>query len=224
MRLGVVMGILYCVQFSRELEEADVGRIADMVLEQPLYDLTVEEQYAAVAAALDMDVWDQDLSWQPHDEPAVRDFLRRVLERLDAARPWREPPLRALGFDDWERYKRGTLLAHVRLYALSQDRLHARLRTVPGDPDGLRGVVLRLRSGDEVALMAPPLPDGHDAVLMAVAPHRPAAEVVEAFLTHTEYARERVTPAARRSWWGGGTARGARRPGPLPPGVRPDTG
>ncbi|MFF3941507.1 hypothetical protein [Streptomyces phaeofaciens] len=217
MHLGVVMGILYCVQFSRELGDAEVGRIAGMVLEQPLYDLTVEEQYAAVAAAVAADAWDQDLSWQPHAEPEVRDFLRRVLERLDAARPWREPPMRALGFDRWEQYKRGTLLAHVRLYSLSQDRLHARLRTVPGDPDGLRGVVLRLRSGDEVALVAPPLPDGHDAVLLAVAPHRPAAEVIEAFLTHTEYERERVSPAARRTWWRRGTGRSRA----LPPGVRP---
>ncbi|SMF74538.1 hypothetical protein [Streptomyces sp. Amel2xC10] len=195
MRLGVVTGILYCVQFSRELGDDEVGRIAGMVLERPLYDLTAEEQYTAVEAALAEDVWDQDLSWQPHGEPAVRDFLRRLLARLDTARPWREPPLRALGFDRWEEYRHGTLLARVRLHAPSQDRLHARLRTVPGDPDGLRGVVLRLRSGDEVALIAPPLPDGYEAHLRALPPHRPAAELLEAFLTHTECEPERVTPA-----------------------------
>ncbi|MFE9446344.1 hypothetical protein ACFYO2_47385 [Streptomyces sp. NPDC006602] len=198
MHLGVVVAILYCLQFSRELSDEEVERIARMILERPIYDLTVEEQYAGIEAALAAVAWEEDLSWQPHAEPSIRDFLRRLLERLDALRPWQEPPFRSLGFGRWEEYKRGVRLAHVRLYSPSQDQLHARLRTVPGDEDRLRGLVLRLRSGDEVALVAPPLPNGYDAVLMAVAPHRPAARVIEAFLTHTRYARERVSPAVQR--------------------------
>ncbi|MGP4051194.1 hypothetical protein [Streptomyces sp. 2A115] len=198
MHLGVVVGILYCLQFSRELSDEEVQRIADMVLERPIHDLTIEEQYAGIEASLAVVVWEEDLSWQPHDELSIRDFLRRLLERLDALRPWQEPPFRSLGFGRWEEYKRGTRLAHVRLYSPSQDPMHARLRTVPGDKDRLRGLVLRLRSADEVALVAPPLPNGYDAVLVAVPPHRPAAKVIEAFLTHTGYAQDRVSPAVRR--------------------------
>ncbi|MEU6142799.1 hypothetical protein ABZ848_20805 [Streptomyces sp. NPDC047081] len=213
MRLGVVVAVLYCTQFSRELGDAEVEHIAGMVLERPFYDLTVEEQYAGIEAVLAAGTWDEDLSWQPHDEPSIRDFLRRLLEHLDARRPWREPPMRALGFDRWEEYKHGVLLAHIRLFAPSQDRLHARLRTVPGDRDQLRGVVLRLGSGDEVAVVAPPLPDGYDAVLMALPPHRGAAQVIDAFVTHVAYERDRVSPPARVWPW--------RRGAPLPPGVRP---
>ncbi|NGO13989.1 hypothetical protein G5C60_41965 [Streptomyces sp. HC44] len=99
MHFGVVVAILYCVQFSRELGESEVERIARMMLEQPFYDLTTEEEYASITAALAEDSWDRDLSWQPHDESSVRDFLRRLLERLDELRPWREPPFRALGLD-----------------------------------------------------------------------------------------------------------------------------
>ena len=198
MYLGVVVAILYCLQFSRELSDEEVERISRMILERPIYDLTVEEQYAWIEAALAAVAWEEDLSWQPHDEPSIRDFLRRLLERLDTLHPWQEPPFRNLGFGRWEEYRRGARLAHVRLYSPSQDQLHARLRTVPGDEDRLRGLVLRLRSGDEVALVAPPLPNGYDAILMAVAPHRPAAKVIEAFLTHTGYACERVSPVARR--------------------------
>ncbi|MFG2023285.1 hypothetical protein [Streptomyces sp. NPDC048825] len=214
MHFGVVVAVLYCVQFSRELGESEVERIARMILEQPFYDLTTEEEYASIEAALVEDSWERDLSWQPHDEPSVRDFLRRLLEHLDALRPWQEPPFRALGLDRWEEYKRGTLLAHVRLDLPGRDPMHGRLRSVPGDEHELRALVLRLRSGDEVALVAPPLPGGYDAVLMAVRPHRPAATVIEAFLTHTAYPRERVSPAARR-WWEG------RSGGTLPPGVHP---
>ncbi|MER5689127.1 hypothetical protein [Streptomyces sp. NPDC002205] len=73
--------------------------------------------------------------------------------------------------------------------------------------------MLRLRSADEVALVAPPLPNGDDAVLMAVRPHRPALKVIETFPTHTGYPRERVSPAGRRRW-------GRRSSGTLPPGLR----
>ncbi|MCX5309579.1 hypothetical protein [Streptomyces sp. NBC_00154] len=54
--------------------------------------------------------------------------------------------------------------------------------------------MLRLQSGDEVALVAPSLPNGDDAVLMAVRPHPPALKVIEAFLTHTGYPRGGVCP------------------------------
>ncbi|MER8007897.1 hypothetical protein [Streptomyces sp. NPDC094149] len=211
MRLGVVTAVLYCVQFSRELDGGEVERIAAMVLERPFYDLTVEEQYADIEAALAAPVWEDDLSWQPHGEAAVRDFLRRLLQRLDALRPWLEPPYRSLALERWDEYRSGRLLAHVRLYPPPQDPLFSRLRPVPGDEHRLRAALLRLRSGDEVALVAPPLSGTGDAVLMALAPHRPAAQVIEAFVIHTGYERERVSPAVRR-WW--------RRP-VLPAGVRP---
>ncbi|MET7477278.1 hypothetical protein ABZT17_23335 [Streptomyces sp. NPDC005648] len=218
MRLGVVTGILYCLQFSRELNDGEVERIAGMVLERPFYDLTAEEQVAGIEAALTAPAWDEDLSWQPHEETAVRDFLRRLLERLDALRPWPQPPYRSLGLDRWEEYRRGVLLARVRLYAPPQDPLFSRLRSVPGDEHAPRAAVLRLRSGDEVALVAPPLSGEGDAVLMAVAPHRPAADVIEAFVAHTGYARERVTPAVRARWGRRGHG------GKLPAGVRPTPG
>ncbi|MEV1068024.1 hypothetical protein [Streptomyces sp. NPDC050263] len=195
MRLGVVVGILYCVQFSGELDDDEVARMTRMTFEQPLYGLTTEEQYEGIEAALAVDDWGDALAWQPHAEPAVRDFLRRILARLDAQRPWPEPPFRNLGHSRWREFRNGTLLAELRMYAAAQDPMHVRLRPVPGDEDRLRGVVLRLRSGDEVALVASPAPDGTDAVLMAVPPHRSAAEIVDAFVSCTGYERERVTPA-----------------------------
>ncbi|MGW2050487.1 hypothetical protein ACWCPF_35730 [Streptomyces sp. NPDC001858] len=194
MRLGVVVGILYCVQFSRELDDDEVARITRMVFERPIYGLTTEEQYEGIEAALAVDDWQDELSWQPHAEPAVRDFLRRLLERLDAQQPWPQAPFSNLGYSRWQEFRRGTPLARLRLYAPAQDPMHVRLRSVPGDEDRLRGVVLRLRSGDEVALVASPAPDGTEAVLTAVPPHRSAAEIVDAFVSCTGYERERLTP------------------------------
>ncbi|GAA2651639.1 hypothetical protein [Streptomyces vastus] len=136
MHFGVVVAVLYCVQFSRELGESEVERLARMILEQPFYDLTTEEEYASIEAALAEESWERDLSWQPHDEPSVRDFLRRLLEHLDALRPWQEPPFRSLGLDRWEEYKRGTLLAYVRLDLPGRDPMHAHQADVTGRRSG----------------------------------------------------------------------------------------
>lgn len=132
MHFGVVVAILYGLQFSRELSEQEAERIARMILEQQFSGLTTEEVYASVETALAEDSWERDLSWQPHDEPSVRDFLRRLLKRLDVLRPWQEPPFRALGLGRWEEFKRGTLLAHLRLDSPAKDTVHRRLRSVPG--------------------------------------------------------------------------------------------
>lgn len=204
----MVEAILYWVQFSRQLGDVEVERTCRMILERPIYNLTVEEQYAGIEAGLASEAWKRLVWDQPHEGPAVQDFLRRLLERLDELRPWQEPPFRALGTSRWAEFKHGTLLAHVRLRL--HDPMNGDLRTVPEDEHGLRGVVLRLRSGDDVALVAPPLPDASDAVLMAAPPHRAARKVTEAFVTHTGHPPEQVSLVVRR-WWGGHSG------GTLPP-------
>lgn len=85
---GVNNGVLYSVQFAQELNDAQVDRIARWLLGQPLWELTQQQEYDALAEALRSDAQLTKLIPEPHTENAYRDFLRRVLARLDQARPW----------------------------------------------------------------------------------------------------------------------------------------
>ncbi|MFF4504545.1 hypothetical protein [Streptomyces sp. NPDC001401] len=58
----MIVAILYCLQFSGELSDSEVERIAGMILERPFHDLAVEEQYAGIEAALAAEAWEDDLS------------------------------------------------------------------------------------------------------------------------------------------------------------------
>jgi hypothetical protein len=85
---GVNNGVLYSVQFARELDGAEVDRIAHWLLGQPLWAFTQQQKYDALADALRSDAQLTRLIPDRHTEEAYRDFLRRLLARLDEARPW----------------------------------------------------------------------------------------------------------------------------------------
>lgn len=96
----VSQGVLYGVQFDRHLDEKAVARIAQFFLEGPsgplfggsLGNLTPQEGYTALVEALGLSVKLTELLPLPvhHSEQQFRDFLQRLLERLDAMRPWPE--------------------------------------------------------------------------------------------------------------------------------------
>jgi hypothetical protein len=81
-------GVLYSVQFAQELDGAEVDRIARWLLGRPLWDLTQQQEYDALAQALRSDAQLTELIPDRHTEEAYRDFLHRLLARLDEARPW----------------------------------------------------------------------------------------------------------------------------------------
>lgn len=88
---GVNGGVLYSVQFARELDDTVVDRIARWLLGEPLWDLTQQQEYDALAEALRSDAQLTEFIPEAHTEEAYRDFLRRLLARLDEARPWPDP-------------------------------------------------------------------------------------------------------------------------------------
>lgn len=196
-----VNAILYCLLFSKRLDSSEVERLGRIILDEQVLGRTAEKEYAQIKTAVENDRWDTDLSWQPHGEPEIRDFLRRLLAHLDALRPWPDPPFRCLDPERWPEFRGGALLARVRLTALSQDRLQILMSTVGQGADAVRVLLLRLRSGDEVALVAPP-GDDH-AVLLAPRPHRAGREIVRAFVECTRYPRDHVAPVTGRGRWRG---------------------
>lgn len=189
--------ILYSVQFEKELGDAVVDKIARAVVEEPVLGLTPEEEYAAISedlrsgAQLTASLSGPD--GQQHGEGEFRDFLRRVLARLDAMRPWPVLPFRPLDVSRWEDFAHAQPIARIGFgYVDIQARLHRGFSRA-GDPER-EVLVLQLKSGDEIALVSPWWPASNDTALLRRDPGRRPQDVLAAFLDATPFTADDVTP------------------------------
>lgn len=207
----LVWSLLYTVQFNEILDD-DLARwrAGGLVLE-PFSGFTREEEYEALQEALRSDAsLAEELmdSPVPHTEEEVRDFLRRVLERMDALRPWPELPFLTLRNESWD------LGACRPLARLHMDWLEAGHRlgtTFYGRAEDGSWLPMRLNSGDEVAMVAPWWEGSRDvAVLARPGTDREPEEILAAFLHVTGFAPEEIddlteglNPASRGGAGGG---------------------
>lgn len=121
---GLVNGILYSTQFVKTLDDEAVEWIARALLEEPIMHLSPEQEYDAIVAALRSDEPLTGRIPQPHDESTVREFLGRVVRRLDALRPWPELPFVRLSPDHRTEFEGTRPIARVRVPILDiQTRL-----------------------------------------------------------------------------------------------------
>lgn len=188
---GTSNTVLYSIQAEPELGDAVVARIARALLEQPLSDLTPEQEYAALAEALRSGAQLTEFMPGRHSEERYRDFLRRLLARLDAMRPWPEPPFRPLDMSHWDGFAGAQPVARLSSdYLNIQERLH-RAFTKAGDQEVL---MLRLKSGDEVALVNPWWPENNDTAVLRRDPGRSPEQVLAAFLDATPFSSDEITP------------------------------
>jgi hypothetical protein len=195
---GVNGYVLYSVQFAQELDGARVDWIAHSLLSRPLWDLTRQQEYDALAEALRSDAQLTEFIPDRHTEEAYRDFLRRLLARLDAARPWPELPFQELSMSHWADFAEATAAARIGLSVKNiHERLHrfpARL-TVAGTEREV--LMLRLRSGDEVALVTPWWPGSADTVILQRGRASSAEQVIAEFIACTGFTADEVRPLTR---------------------------
>jgi hypothetical protein len=87
---GRINAILYGLIFTRELDDAEVHRLADAIIEGRTMPAGAAVYSAAIEPALRSGEPLSDIIEAPHSEEAIRDFLARLSAELDARRPW--PP------------------------------------------------------------------------------------------------------------------------------------
>jgi len=176
--------VLYSVQFKRELDDAVVDRIARAVLKEPLWHLTPQQEYEALAEALQSDAQLTELIPDKHSEDAYRAFLRRLLARLDEARPWPELPFQELSTSRWESFASARPIGRISLGSMNmQERLHRGLAKI--DDTDRQILMLRLRSGDEIALVTPWWPGSSDTALLQADAARSPEQVIAEFMNCT---------------------------------------
>jgi hypothetical protein len=193
---GAVNGVLYMVQFEPNLDDEQVvaDRAAQLVA-QPIFDQPVQQTVDALRTALASGEPLTGAIPQPHDEATVRTFLGRLVDRLEALRPWPHQPYRRLPAHTHRDVLDAPVVGRIGYdWKQAADRLHRNIERA----DDRAVLVLELDSGDVVALVddwditpAGGLRDGQSVLLSASA--KPAAELVAAFRAATGFSADEVT-------------------------------
>jgi hypothetical protein len=192
---GVNGGVLYSVQFAEKLDDATVDRIARWLLGQPLWELTQQQEYDALADALRSDAQLTEFIPDRHTEEAYRDFLRRLLARLDQVRPWPELPFQMLGTSHWENFTGARAAARIGLSVKKiQERLHRIMARLTVEGTEREVLMLRLRSGDEVALVNPWWPGSADTAVLKRGQAISTEQLIAEFINCTGLDADEIRP------------------------------
>lgn len=140
---GLVGAILYGIDLAEPLDEQAAER-AGALIGQRMFTEPVEDYYRAAAAALE--------SGEAGD---ARPFLERLVAELDARRPWPEPAFRQVPAAEVPELRTAPVLATLGVSRMQLEERLSRLfdKSVASEWHG-PVLVLRLRTGDTVALVA----------------------------------------------------------------------
>jgi hypothetical protein len=190
---GLANGVLYTLTFVRSLDEAAVENAARNIIGRGTLRAGPQVYRDALAQGLASGApLTGDLPDGP-DEAAARDFLTRLLHRLDALRPWPEPPYLRQPIEQWPTFDHGRAIARVGESLMNvQDRIRERFEPLPVGDGALAGMILRLASGETVALLGS-YERGNPVTLLQRDPGDPAATIA-AFRAATNLPEDAVVP------------------------------
>ncbi|MET8774108.1 hypothetical protein ABZV58_03690 [Nocardia sp. NPDC004654] len=203
---GIVNRIFYGVQFENELNQKLVDRIARALLTEPIGTLTPDQEYEALAGGLRSNTPLPTLVQMRQNGAELRDFLIRIVLRMDELRPWSEPPFQLLPESRLSEFGDAHPIARIRI---SIPDAEARiLRHFYHDPENGDYLLLRMRSGAVIGLFSP-FWDGSDDIVVVsessgLSPHVVIDELLDAtdlrpdlitFLTEEDLAPEQPRTA-----------------------------
>ncbi len=187
----VINGLLYTVQFREALDEDYAAHLAKYFIDRPLAGLTADQQYTALSTAADSGTELTQMIPEAHSEADFRSFVGMVVAQMDALRPWPEPPFERVTLARWDEFPTPVVIGRLTLMAPDvQSSLKMALRTLPGL--NLRGLVLRLKSGALVALIARWWPESRDTAVIAQDDERDPDEILRELLDATQFPEEEL--------------------------------
>lgn len=151
---GYVNQLTYGLDLSHQQNDEVVTRLADALIEQRSFKHPVASYHEAATAAL---ASGEAIAQGAHEDEVARDLLSRVVLELDERRPWADPPFRTLGSDQWADLATAPVVGRIPLSrVLVGERLCGVFAPAPAG-SGEQGdvLILRMRSGEQVGLVAP---------------------------------------------------------------------
>ncbi|WP_162958394.1 hypothetical protein [Nocardia yunnanensis] len=179
---GVVNAVLYKVQFADALGDDEVRRISGSLVHQPLWDLTVEDEYRALVEGLDSGEDLDPVVQANFSEADKRSFLTRIVGELDDMRPWPVRPYREIPLDRWAEFIGLDPIARI---DLSWTDIQPLLGKMFRKPTGYNREVLllHLKSGAEVGFLWPGWGDRAATELVARGEKLDASSIVQELLS-----------------------------------------
>lgn len=190
---GIANAVLYSVQFETVLDSAVVARVADWLLERPLWNLTPEDEYQALVSAIRSTGPLTGEIPTKHTDTEFRRFLGDVVAYLDAARPWPEPSFISLPDERFDDFMNGHAIAVADRPVATLEGLLGKTFVRREDiyPDFL---LLRLRSGAEVGFVWPYWRETNDVAIVTTHRERPPMEILNELVQHTALEPAEIIP------------------------------
>ncbi|GEM31564.1 hypothetical protein NN3_25710 [Nocardia neocaledoniensis NBRC 108232] len=160
----VVNTILYSIQFERALDDRVVDRIAHTLVTQPLATLVPEDEYGALVEGIATREPIPTLIQLPHPEAELREFLGRVVARMDEMRPWPTLPYLRMPKDSVSIFENAAPIARI---SASVGDIQGRIsRAFYSGTEYGTFIPLKMASGRVVGMFTPFWSDSDDIVLV----------------------------------------------------------
>ncbi|MFD6449221.1 hypothetical protein ACFWF3_00450 [Nocardia sp. NPDC060220] len=179
------------MQFEKELDDSVVDRIAYALVTEPLSTMTQDEEYQVLSDGL------AHASPIPavipmRQEPAeLREFVSRVLARMDSMRPWPALPYHRLPEDSISAFKNATPIARI---SSSVNDVESRIsRGFYWGTEFGTFIPLKMRSGRVIGMFTPFWDDSDDIVLVDATHEPDRSDVIDELLSATRIDPSTVT-------------------------------
>ncbi|KAF0848197.1 hypothetical protein [Nocardia caishijiensis] len=189
---GVVNAILYSVQFEKELDNSVVDRIAYALLTEPLGTFTQEDEYRILTDGLAAGTPIPEVVSMPEGAAELREFLNRIVARMDAMRPWPSLPYHRLSADSVSAFKNAVPIARI---STSVNDIEARIsRGFYWGTDFGTFIPLKMKSGRVLGMFTPFWDDSDDLVLVTATDEPEPSAAIEELLSATRIDPAQVVP------------------------------
>lgn len=181
---GPINQILYGAQQGR-LDDETVARTVQAMVEYTVFGNGPAAYLSAIEEALRSDETLVEGLPVRVPEADFRDFLSRIRERLVASQPWPEPRFRKLSVSQWSEFGLARPIARIddTVQGVS-NRLPEIFDQVTVGDDRLPVLILRLRTGEDVALIGSTDSKARTVTLLQRHRHDPG-ETIEHFTEFT---------------------------------------